>query len=159
MQFPVSYSKQIIFNNVALTEKEILLNFEKSLRALKANRIRIKDNAISFAGGMFRWVDKKNLLVPISRGQIRISQYNNTTEVQFDINFVESLVVIAFMALVIPPITLLDDGPKMADLILIPFVSGVMWLWVFGMNYYIAIRRFKSFIRDDVLNCNNGVRS
>jgi hypothetical protein len=150
MGIPFNYTKEIstqLPGDSKIEDYEIIKAYKEKLIKLKAKNIKTTDNSISFKGGLFRFVTNWNLLVPITRGKIRIQRKHNLAIV-FDIKFTEMLVIVTLMvSLFFGPILLSEPRLNIFEALSSLFF---VWLWLFGGNVVIIMIRFPSFIRKTI---------
>jgi len=135
MPFPFSSQGIIFFENADL--QEALVAVEGILRKAEAGNISKSESQLDFTGGLFRAVSNWNLLIAISSGSIVFRKTEGGVEATYRISFLQMfLFVTALVGLAF------SISPKEPI-----YIFGVMWLWLFGMNYLITIIRFPSSLR------------
>ena len=121
----------------SILAKEIVKNLEK----VRARNIEIIGNRITFTGGLFRFVTNWNILVPITRGEIRIDRTNQC--VQYTLNFSQLIIIGTIMVIAAGIFAISNGAPASFLLFTLPFI----WIWLVGMNLIIGIPRFNALIR------------
>ncbi len=131
--------------HIGLMPAETLLPYLcDRLREVKARRITVTDHAVSFRGGMFRFVGKWNVLVPFGHGELMVDEQKRELRYRLSIRQMVLLVTFVVAAATIAAWVGLQTGPG------ILLVSAVGWIWLVGGNLLIGIPRFKRFLRKAV---------
>ena len=112
-----------------------------ALEGARAFDISRTGNAITFRGGIFRFVSNLNVLVPVSSGVIEVRPGAPGTIV-FRFSCMQLLIIVTVMALLTGFV--IPSNQPLAFKLGMP---ALMWLWLFGMNYLIAKIRLPAFIR------------
>lgn len=120
---------------------DLLATLEQRLRDADARKVTNNGDELCFAGGFFRFVSNWNLLVPIGKG--RISLDRQTSRITYSLSFVQlvigGILMVGFMDTVVIGWKWPAEG--------ICAASVVMFLWLVGMNYLIALARFDKFMK------------
>jgi len=108
---------------------------------------------LSFRGGIFRFVDNWNALVPFGRGQLIVDDERHA--VRYHVSFRQltyaATIMVVFGA---------AGGwfaTKHDPVVSLFFAFG--WLWLVGGNLMIGIPRFQRFLRKAIDNAPIGTRS
>lgn len=139
--FPTSIKGQ--FERSMLQSEDINLTLsrvEQELVAVRASDVLRTGNKITFRGGIFRFVSNWNILVPIGYGEIEILP----ASVKYEFSCAQMLVLTTLMAGVMG-MFMLSSVPVFSTFSLV--APLLMWLWLFGMNYLIAVVRLPAFVR------------
>jgi hypothetical protein len=117
------------------------------LRDVKADKIEVEPNRVSFRGGLFRLVGKGNVLNSFGSGEITI--HEDTCQIRYLLSVRELAVSVTAMVLfmgVMGPLTTRDVGGATADLEwALPFFLSAGILAFFG-GVAIDITRFRALI-------------
>jgi len=160
MPFPISHQatlswninpekyKNIFPNNSLESLKEVVVvEIAKELGRAKGRDTLIQINVITFRGGMFRLVNNRNILSPITGGRIEVALTGNRVTVDYYLIFMQMLVgaTLIFISLGLFVSLLVKDLP----LGMIGMMA-VICIWCFIMNFLIGINRFSSFLKKAV---------
>ena len=141
--FPISIVGEF---DISMKESEdvnsVLNKIEKGLDTVRATSIVRTANKVTFRGGIFRLVTNWNILVPVGYGVIGV-QPGNPGSVTYKFSCLEMLVTTTIMV-VLMGVFILSSIPISAFSIFAPIF---MWLWLFGMNYLIAMLRLPVFVK------------
>jgi hypothetical protein len=121
---------------------ELAAHLARSLNKARAGSVVVQGNCVMFTGGVFRWVDNWNILVPFGSGKLDISPGDG--HIRYCLNFRQ--LVVATTALVGLMVLALLAVRLWQPLLFIP----VGWLWVVGGNLMLGIPRFERFLRDRI---------
>lgn len=137
------YSGKLSFpvQNSACVAEEARRVFYRELELVKAHRIEIVGNSLTFTGGFFRIASGNNLLLPIDKGRIVIQTSDETVVVRFRISFLQMMIVSSLLILTMYLVAA-SRGTN------IPLAFCIFWwFWLAGGNIVIFIIRFRGFIK------------
>jgi hypothetical protein len=118
----------------------LIARVEQALRRVRAARLQVSGDTISFRGGFFRAVTNWNILVPISSGEIHFSRIDGSVLVRYRISFLGLFLMTTGLVLI--PLFFFGDPIQSGVIFALPF----MWLWLFGANYFTTRFRFPRFL-------------
>ncbi len=140
MPFPLSAYGSLEFQLQHHSNPEKLMAaVEAALRDQSPSSISRSPDAISFHGGMFRFVTNRNQLVWITSGSIRFSFTADRVDVDYGITFTQGVV---FWFAIPTLLHLLRHGSPESM-----FPVWQFFLFVSGINYIYACFRFRRFLR------------
>ena len=148
MSFPLDHRGEVSWTihsgRNADWECTTLLNaVVEQLQKESANDISVIGNRIRFKGGVFRFVHNWNLLISISSGSVEAVPVNGRLIVTYYLNFKQLLIFSTVLASLMGLVIVGENGlPVEGKLAIV----GFTWLWLFGMNFLIAILRFPGLI-------------
>jgi hypothetical protein len=143
MPFPFS-SQGTLFVDTGDLER-VIAAVESVIQRAKPSSIATTDRHIEFTAGLFRSVSSWNLLVSIESGRVTFEKTDRGIQVRYVISFVQMFFVVTIMVVVLfEALPVISWGNRAG----VPLpVVGLMWLWLFGMNYVIATFRFPAALR------------
>ncbi len=148
MPFPLSSQGTILSETTNLPE--VVAAIEAVLRQAKPSKISATTTRIDFRGGLFRLVSNWNLLVPIGSSRIEFRQRDRTVEIRYHISFVQLFVIATMLVIFIfGVLPMISSGERTFFLV---YSLGLIWLWLFGLNYFIAVLRFPAALRNALEN-------
>jgi hypothetical protein len=112
-----------------------------ALNSARASDVSSAENKVKFRAGVFRLVSNSNVLVPVGSGEIEV-HFGSPGRVRYRFSCVQMLVIVSVMALLLAcliPTT--ESSPLRIG------APVAVWLFLFGINYVIALRRLPAFIR------------
>ncbi len=123
---------------------QAIVAVEGLLQRSKPSSLVTTGTRIDFSATFLRSLFASTLLVPIGSGSVIFQQTDRGLEVRYRISFVRLLVEVTVgVILLFGVLPVLSDGHFHVSL---P-VLGLMWLWLFGGSYLIAIFRFPAALR------------
>lgn len=147
MGLPFNYISEVtapLPENCVFDDSGIVQAYREELQRLKAKDIESGSDFISFKGSTFRFVFNWNLLVPISKGVLKISKEGANVSVRYYIEYTDLLILSTLIVLLMGGIFMLASGADVKEGLLFVVAS---WLWLFGGNLIITMFRFPAFIR------------
>jgi len=123
---------------------EIMAHLADKLDSVDAYDITHEQDTLSFRGGLFRLVGNWNVLISITRGEIRIDRV--AMLVQYRLSFVQIVVIVSLLVCLFPVFALTYGFPRPA---IIPVTCLFEFLLV-GGNIATGIRGFEKFIRSSI---------
>ena len=142
MPFPLSAYGSLEFQLQHHSNPEKLMAaVEAALRDQSPSSISRSPDAISFHGGMFRFVTNRNQLVWITSGSIRFSFTADRVDVDYGITFTQGVA----LWVAIPTLLQLPFGPPGSG-----FPLWQLCVGAFGMNYLHTCFRFPRFLRQTI---------
>lgn len=118
----------------------IVAKVESALRRVRAARLRVSGDTITFRGGIFRAVTSWNILGPISFGEIQFVPTDRAVLIHYRISWLGLFLLTTAMVSVF--VFTVRDPVRSGAIFVIPF----MWAWLFGGNYVITRVRFPRFL-------------
>lgn len=129
---------------LGLRPEEALSRLEAALKDERPSELERHGLELRFHANMFRSVTKSNLLNPVDRGSLVVSEIPDGLRVSYDLSFRRTFVVVTVICL--GTFLLKGAWPKPHWRDLLPTLLFV-WAWLFGASYLIAAVRFRRFIR------------
>jgi len=123
------------------THEDLLRMLVQGLEKARARSVIIEESTVSFKGGMFRFVTGGNLLVAITSGRIEFKP--EASRITYSLCF-KQLVVVGTVMVGVFAALMAARGFSYG---FFRFGLPVMWLWLVGMNYLIALARFDGFMK------------
>ena len=114
------------------------------LRGASADSVSIDAAEVRFTAGIFRIVWNWNILVPFGSGSIAVVSHGAEFLVSYRLSTVQMLVTVTGMICLMGLMIFSETMNAWYEILL---VLGGGWLWLFGMNYLIAIVRFPAWLR------------
>ncbi len=112
--------------------------------------IQSQESVVSFKGTVFRFAwNGWNLFNGISKGEIRITKYDDKRYLYYKINFLEVFVIASIFTII--PFTLYD----FPDLMALAFVA--VWI-VYFINYVISSRRLKTMLFEIIKDIDSEIK-
>jgi hypothetical protein len=155
MAFPLSITGSVTVpkdDTDFVTVPNLAQGIEKLLSEAKATSVARDGNSITFTAGFFRFVINWNILVPFGSGKLEVEDEGHRIRVRYAARTVPLLVFTSsvFCAIAIwMSLAELRAGTFPAWALL--WVFGVFWVWLFGMNYVIAMIRFPFWLKRGLL--------
>ena len=118
----------------------------KELKLVKAHDIVRHNNQLSFTGRILNFGSNWNILTQIDKGFIKVSPSADGIVILYKISFRVLLVLVSLLLVVGLGSIFASKGGAVFSLTGKIAVSIVAWLWLFGMNWLIAVIRFPAFI-------------
>ena len=122
----------------------------RALEAQQASDIERRDDTITFAAGMFRFVSRSNVLSVISSGTVRVTSDFAGTRVHYTIRFTQLLVIVTAMVSFMGGAMMMEQSRPPERGLFPPLAFAIMWLWLFGGNFVTAFIRWRRFLRRTV---------
>jgi len=150
MAFPIDYSGKIIWSREAKSDAEdyrarFLDKVAAELEIIKAKDVLVRDNRVAFSGSMLRSVSNWNMLVPVTRGHIKVNVTGDSVKVIYNLNFKHFLVTISALILIgCSFIAFLDSTVPIGTRIGL-FIPALLWASAF--NYLLTVIRFPALIK------------
>lgn len=142
MPFPLSLSGAVLQDG--LTVEGALRRLEDALGKADALGLSREGQCIKFRGGVFRWVSGWNVLVPISKGEVRVSAREHGVSVNYRISFGQMLVVVTVGTVCFfGPVVMRDSRFSGAGHV---WLLLLMWSWLFGGNFAITLWKWPRFL-------------
>jgi hypothetical protein len=115
------------------------------LREVDASEVEVRNNRVTFSGGIFRFVTNWNILVSFGFGDLTVD--SDTSEIRYRLSYRQLVIASAAMFVVMCVFLLAFSGTQ-------GIISGtwtifallLMWLCVGFMNVTIGVWRFKRFL-------------
>lgn len=151
MTFPVEYRGEIKFSDIAVEnsdnfQQQFLTKMAQELELVKAHNIERLDNHLSFTGRILSFGSNWNILAQIDKGYIEILPSADGVVILYKISFKILLVLVSLLLLIFLGSIFASKGGVGLSLTGKIVISVVAWLWLFGMNWLIAVLRFPAFI-------------
>jgi hypothetical protein len=117
----------------------------EKLRDLRGRNIAIKDGTVYFTGGVFRLVTNWNILVSITRGEVRINR--SATQIEYRLIFTQAFVVWPLLCAITLIGSAMHRPPNFSATF---FVAGMIALSVGLLIAGVAtgLHEFDGFLRD-----------
>lgn len=120
--------------------QKLLLLIEDELQRHRPSAVNISQEELKFNAGMLRLVGNWNMLTSITSGTVSVN--SETSSLRFSLSFTE-LVIFSIIGTLFLGFNMRPTSASITtDLIFIVFV-----IWLFGLNYLIAIRRFQGLLK------------
>jgi hypothetical protein len=116
------------------------------LERVHASTIAREGSCVLFYVRFFRLVMNTNLLVPIDSGAIHAELDGDAIKMRYRLRTVRLCIVTTVMAVAAVAIILSAS----LDLQTAIRIGVMAWLWLFGVNYLIALFRFRGFVTRSV---------
>lgn len=113
----------------------------RALESVEARSVSVQANRVSFKGGLFRMVDKWNVLVAFERGEIVVEPMAVSYRLSIRQLLLSSTLAIAFFAIMM---LLFSKEPKMAAFL------PIIWAWLVGGNLCLGLPRFHRFLKRSI---------
>ena len=128
------------------TDPELILDrLAAALAELRPRSVQREPGAVTFEGGLFRFVSNWNLLVPLAWGRVAVGRRDGGLEARYRLAFTELVAITtALVGLVAIPIVLVPGPDAGAVRFVVPVV---MWAWLVGANVALTLVRFPAFVR------------
>lgn len=140
--FPISFEGQIELLDFSPEQIDAVAGrVASALVRVRARNVCCDGNVVTFHGGMFRLVSSWNILAPVSHGTIEVHG-GSPSNVTYKLVCVEMLVVTTLMV-AIAGFAIPSKAPTLFRL----GAPALLWLWLFGMNYLVAMYRLPAFLR------------
>ncbi|MDB5974928.1 MAG: hypothetical protein JWR07_1688 [Nevskia sp.] len=121
-----------------------------ALVAVRASGVECRANRITFRGGIFRMVFNWNVLAAVSHGVVDV-QSGSKPMVDYTFYCWEMLAFVMLPILFVVLHTSINESP------LVRFgIPVFIFLWLFGVNYFVARFRLPAFLRDAINACEVG---
>ena len=140
--FPLSITGSIKLQAISPQQVSgVVASIVAALERERASNVSIIGNTISFRAGVFRFVSRWNVLVPVASGTLEVKA-GAPGSIVFRFSCIQFLAIFTTIVLILG-LALPSEVSTVSHLV-IPLVA---WLWLFGMNYLIAAIRLPSFVR------------
>jgi hypothetical protein len=116
------------------------LHLADCLRGVHARDVTTEANQVRFTGGIFRFVNSSNILVPFGYGDVTIDA--NRRLVQYRLSFRQLMIVVLAVTLLVP----ISAAIESRDYGFLPAIP-LFWLFLVGANLAIGLGRFESFLQ------------
>ena len=130
-----------VANRPDAAASELVEKFAQKLREVRGRNIAVEDDTVRFMGGSFRWVTSWNVLVPITRGEVRIDR--DAMLIRYRLTFTQMAVV---ASLLIAFLLIMGAANGFPAAMLVAWLP-VLLLSLVGVNLVIGILRFDAFLR------------
>lgn len=155
MPFPLSLSGSIHAVTVpycAASTEYALAALQTALDDQGSVNISREAQSLSFRAGFFR--SRNNLRALIDRGHLSVVDNKGQIEIRYVVSFHRAVVLVTAMVLILfAPWLLFGKLPFMTGL----FYVCLMWQWLFGANYLIALVRFPRFLRTAIRTASSAI--
>jgi hypothetical protein len=156
MGFPINYQREFCWQATPRREKPMVDALVRiavaELREARASNIEAQGNRIQFTVSWFRWVGNWNLLTNIDKGEIEFTPAPGTFCVAYSLSFRRILAQLCLAAVFASGFVTLPD--RSLHLLLRVLAPTLLFSVVLAMNYFIAVRRFSSFIKRIIARAN-----
>jgi hypothetical protein len=125
-----------------LDKTALLAHLASCLQKLEARDIHTNGESVTFRGGLFRAVNKSNILIPFGHGVLTIHTVSH--EVRCQLIFRQLVYAATILMGLAATSAFLVSGRSMSPPI---FLFCIGWLWLVGGNVLIGIQRFRRFLR------------
>ena len=151
MTFPFEYRGEIKFSDFAVEnsdnfQQQFLTKMAQELELVKAHNIVRLDNQLSFTGRILSFGSNWNVLTQIDKGYIEVSPSADGIVILYKISFRVLLILVSLLLVIGLGSIFASKGGAVFSLTGKIAISIVAWLWLFGMNWLIAVIRFPAFI-------------
>jgi hypothetical protein len=143
--FPLSDAGEVRFAAGPFDLSSIVEALADALRQHRPSVLTTTTDAISFKAGFLRPVLNTNLLVPITRGRIKVAHEDSMLVIRYELKFTE-LVVLG--TLLVAWISFAISRTKGALTAVAAF--ALMWAFLVGGNWALSRSRFRSLITRSV---------
>ena len=129
-----------------LEVREATETLARRLHARNAKRIDVQDREIRFRGP---WLTHNwHLLALVSFGKIAVEGHHERLRITWRLSLWRlraSCLLFSSVAIIMFPCLLWEHPIQM--LVAVPAVLGVVWGWLYGMNWMITSIRFRNFVQ------------
>jgi hypothetical protein len=147
--FPLNDYGELKRSRVTVTgpedfKQQFLFRASDELKKVKARNVEIQGDRISFNGGMFRAVSNWNILTQIDYGYLEIKEAEDEFIITYFISFGVLFICACALVVCLGGILFIQNTPlSLAGWLALLVLA---WLWLFGVNWLVAIARFPPFV-------------
>jgi hypothetical protein len=148
MSFPISYKGRITISHINDPISCVFNNIRNGLEDNNASNIKTYEDKVTFYGDFFNVMQNWKVLSIISKGEIHVLKKGSSVDLIYKISFFHflalSIVALPIILILFYAVSLITgDKAVLQNAIYLP----VIWLIMFGSNYFITIIRFHAFIQ------------
>lgn len=149
MPFPFTWRGEVLIPQrrsvTRLRREEALDRLAAGLERERPRTLVRHLDHLDFQGGVFRWVSSWNLLLPVDRGWVAVTDAAEGLRVTYELSYRQLFVIVTAMVgiFLAPAVLTVRLTPPLGKVLLI---AGA-WAWLFGGNFFTTAVRFPRFIR------------
>ncbi|MFO7908095.1 MAG: hypothetical protein R6U98_35970 [Pirellulaceae bacterium] len=125
------------------------------LRGVHARRVTVDGNRVLFRGGLFRFVDRWNVLVPFGAGELHIDTAARV--VHYRLSFAQLMITVTLLVGFLGCLMFflpLPEGAGTFPPSLVAAFCAFAWVALVGGNAVIGLARFTTFLRRSIERVN-----
>ncbi len=145
-----------IQHDVETQGSQLTQHLAECLRGVRARRVTVDGNRVSFRGGFFRFVSNWNVLVPFGAGELRVDA--RARRVYYRLSFSQLMITVTSLVGFLGYLMFFLPIPQRSVAFPPTFVVVfciLAWLGLVGGNLVIGIARFQSFLRRSIESVTN----